>query len=320
MHKNIKIAIIGTGFIADYHARAISALPYVEITCACSITEALAQDFCQKHHLKADVTACTPNALHAPHATELLKSGIDILVEKPLAMTPHEGEKIREVADAGKRIVQVGHMWRFDAEVNAIRDFIATGELGRIFKTKGYGIHENWGPSGWFTDKAQAGGGALADMGVHAIDTVRYLLADPQPKQIYAKIETIFGDYDVDDHGIIMITWENGTTSIIESGWWHPHMDGPESATRLFGTKGYASLFPTLLKVKVAGVRGELTPEMPKKSEHCDQSIYDKQMAHFVECVKTRDQPVAGLSAGLTVLRIVDAAYRASESGQIIDL
>ena len=41
---------------------------------------------------------------------------------------------------------------------------------------------------GWFVDKDLAGGGALVDMGVHAIDTVRYLLGDPQPKEVYAKI------------------------------------------------------------------------------------------------------------------------------------
>jgi len=70
--------------------------------------------------------------------------------------------------------------------------------LRKIIKTKGYGIHENWGPSGWFTQKELAGGGALADMGVHAIDTVRYILGDPKPVTVYAQIRTHYGDYDVD--------------------------------------------------------------------------------------------------------------------------
>ena len=82
---------------------------------------------------------------------------------------------------------ELGHMWRFDTEVNYLKKAVESGRLGRIIKTKGYGIHENWGPSGWFTQKDLAGGGALADMGVHAIDTVRYILGDPKPQTVYAE-------------------------------------------------------------------------------------------------------------------------------------
>jgi hypothetical protein len=89
-----------------------------------------------------------------------------------------------------------------------------------------------------------------------------------------------------------VITWENGTESIIESGWWHPHMDGPEASTGLFGTKGYSSLFPTLLKLNT-GVESskEIIPELPKREDHCTQIIYTKQMEHFIDCIKTRTPP-----------------------------
>ena len=62
----------------------------------------------------------------------------------------------------------------------AVRDAIAAGELGRVVRTHGYGVHADWGPSGWFTDPALAGGGALVDMGIHAIDTARFLLGEPE--------------------------------------------------------------------------------------------------------------------------------------------
>ena len=130
----------------------------------------------------------------------------------------------------------------------------------------------------------------------------------------------IYGDYDVDDTGIIMITWDNGATSIIESGWWQPHADGPEAATRLFGTKGYASIFPTLLKTAKGNSPGEYKPLMPEREEHCDQVIYTRQMEHFVDCIKKRIQPNPGFKEGLEVLKIVDAAYQSSEIGQAVDL
>ena len=75
-------------------------------------------------------------------------------------------------------------MWRYHPDVIALRDRIAAGEFGRIVRTHGWGVHAGWGPSGWFTDPALAGGGALIDMGIHAIDTARFLLGDPDPVRV----------------------------------------------------------------------------------------------------------------------------------------
>jgi predicted dehydrogenase len=194
----------------------------------------------------------TPNKFHAPYAIAALRQGLDVFLEKPMAMNYNECCEIEAVAGTVGRIVMVGHMWRFDEEVNAVSQLVKQGDLGKIIKSKAYGIHQNWGPSGWFTSKALAGGGALIDMGVHAIDTVRYILGDPEPVRVYARINTSFGDYDVDDNGLLMITWADHTTSVIESGWWQPHMEGPEAATRVYGTRGYASVFPTTARIRTA--------------------------------------------------------------------
>jgi predicted dehydrogenase len=335
MTKKINTAIIGTGFIGDYHARALRAMENVDITVACGLPLESAQKFAEKYDIKAATTDALslvqredidaviigiPNKFHAPYALEFIKNGKDVLIEKPLAMNSKEGEQIIAATEEHKRVVMVGHMWRFDTEINYVKQAVDSGMIGKVIKTKGYGIHENWGPSGWFTEKEMAGGGALADMGLHPIDTVRYILGNPAPKQVYAKIGTYYGDYDVDDTGIIMVTWEDGTTSIIESGWWQPHMDGPESGTRLFGTKGYASVFPTMLKFKVGESMGEFKAPMPHRSEHCDQVIYDRQMTHFIDCIRKRKTPLPGLSEGQTILNIVDAAYKSSRSGKAIEL
>ncbi|MBN2129048.1 MAG: Gfo/Idh/MocA family oxidoreductase, partial [Sedimentisphaerales bacterium] len=164
------------------------------------------------------------------------------------------------------------------------------------------------------------GGGALADMGVHAIDTIRYLLGDPRPKQVYAKIGTFYGDYDVDDTGTVVITWDNDAVSVIESGWWHPYVEGPEAASRIWGTKGYASLFPTTIKTVDGEKIQETTPSFPKRKEHCDHVMYVRQMEHFLDCVRNRKQPVPGATEGQAVLEIVDAAYESARTGKAVAL
>ena len=150
--------------------------------------EALARD----PDIDAAVVA-TPNALHAPQAIALLEAGRHVLVEKPMATTVAECNAMIEAAQRGGASLMVAHCWRFHPDVQAMRERIASGELGEIVKTRGYGVHAGWGPSGWFADKALAGGGALPDMGVHAIDTVRYLLGDPDPGRVCAVIGTRYG-------------------------------------------------------------------------------------------------------------------------------
>ncbi len=335
MSIKTKIALIGSGYISDYHARGLLSVPDVEIVAVVSKQLENAERFALKYDIKHvysniseliknigfdAVVISTPNSFHAPFTVEFLENGKDVFIEKPMAMNADEGEHIREIAQKNGQLVMVGHMWRFDADTNYIKDAVDSGIIGKVVKTKGYGIHENWGPTGWFTQKELAGGGALADMGVHAIDTVRYLLGDPKPTKVYARISTRFGDYDVDDTGIIVITWDNGTESIIESGWWHPHMDGPEASTGLFGTKGYASLFPTFLKLKKEESTEEIKPDLPQREDHCDQVIYTRQMAYFIDCVRTRTQPVPGINEGQIVLKIVDAAYESARTGEAINL
>lgn len=330
----VKIALIGAGYIADYHARGLQSIPGVEVVAVVAKKIAKAKEFALKYNIKESFTdisiiirrddidgviIATPNQFHAPYAIEFLKNGKDVFLEKPMGINPEEGRQINNASKESNQLVMVGHMWRFDVDTNYIKDIVSSGQLGNIFKTKGYGIHENWGPTGWFTEKSLAGGGALADMGVHAIDTVRYLLGDPKPIKIYARISTNFGDYNVDDTGIIVITWDNGTESIIESGWWHPHMDGPEASTGLFGTKGYASLFPTFIKIKEGDSSNKTIPKLPERKDHCDQVIYTRQMEHYIDCIKTRQQPSPGLIEGQIVLDIVDAAYRSSKTGEVVN-
>ncbi len=333
--EQVRVALIGAGYIAGHHAQALRELEGVEIKVVCDHKEEVAEDFADQNDIpetctvaltlakRTDIQAVIvslPNRFHASSAIAFMESGKDVFVEKPMAVTAAEGQDIIEASQQFKQLVMVGHMWRFDVEAQYIREMVQSGRIGSIVKTRGYGIHENWGPSGWFVKKDYAGGGALADMGVHAIDTIRYILGDPEPKQVYARIGTYYGDYDVDDTGIIVITWDNDITSVIESGWWHPYVDGPEAASRIWGTKGYASLFPTKVKVVEKSNIEELTNSFPQRHQHCEQAMYTRQMAHFIDCVRTRQQPVPGLAEGQVVLRIVDASYESARTGSAVSL
>jgi predicted dehydrogenase len=329
----MKFAIAGAGYIAAIHARAIKNNGG-EIAAVVEKYKDQAESFAKKFRIKHQfftigemlkaggvdaLVIGTPNFLHAPQAIAALKAGVAVMVEKPMAMSVAQGQKMADASAKSGAPLMVAHCWRFDEDVNWLKK--RTPKLGKIIRTKGYGVHTYWGPAGWFTQKQFAGGGALADMGIHALDTVRYLLDDPQPMSVFARVGTYYKDFDVDDTGVILVNWDNGTTSYIESGWWQPHSDGPEAGTHLYGEKGFGQLFPTQLEMpdvtarKVDVIKSGF--KYPRK-EHCPQSMYDEQMKYFMQCIKMGKTPIPGAAEGLVNMKIVDAAYRSSRSGKAV--
>jgi len=310
----MRVALFGCGWIQDFHARGVLAHGD-ELVAVANHREETAATFAARHGIPrvtsdwealaadTDVDAAvvaTPNALHAPQSIALLRNGKHVLVEKPMATSVAECDAMIDASRGTGAFLMVAHCWRFRDEVIAMRDRIAAGELGDVVKTRGYGVHANWGPSGWFTDPALAGGGALVDMGVHAIDTARFLLGDPEPGRICATIGTRFaaGRYTVDDDGILLISWSNGTNSVVESGWWQPRAGGLEADTEVYGTKGYARIWP---------------PESPSADyEHCTQPMYTAQVGAFLDAIADGRQPRPSGDDGRIVMRVVEDAYRSA--------
>ena len=334
----LKIAFTGTGHISRVHARAARAQTDLDLVAIVNHRPASMADYAVQFGITrqyATVAALlaqggvdilcvsTPNYLHAPQAIAALDAGIHVLVEKPMALDAAQAEAMRRASEQSGAKLLVAHCWRFDEEVNWLKRQIDAGKLGRILRTKGYGVHVNWGPEGWFTEARYAGGGALADMGVHAIDAARYLLGDPQPVSVYARIDTQYTQYNVDDSGTIWINWEGGATSLVESGWWWPHADGPEASTQLYGTRGFGQLFPTRLELpdREAAEVATIDPGYPPvREEHCPQEMYDAQLAYLLRCIREDRQPIPGAAEGLINMQIIDAALESSRTGEVVRL
>ncbi|HEY9649673.1 MAG TPA: Gfo/Idh/MocA family oxidoreductase [Coleofasciculaceae cyanobacterium] len=349
----LNVAIAGAGHIAEVHARAVQNQKGQVVAVIEKFADKAAA-FAQKFSIanqyatveealagtKLDALIIgTPNFLHASQAIAALNAGIPVLVEKPMALNATEAEPMLEASIRANAVLMVGHCWRFDEETRWLKEH--TSQLGQIIRTKGYGVHVGWGPGGWFTQKNLSGGGAIADIGIHAIDTARFLLGDPQPVSVFARMGTHYKDCDVDDTGVIIINWDNGATSYIESGWCQPYADGPQASTQLYGTKGFGQLFPTrlllpnlkpqnsLVKLLPTRLRSKLRRKdveelksgfkFPRK-DHYPQAMYDRQMAHFFECIQTNRTPSPGAAEGLVNMKIVDAAYESAKTGEVVQL
>ncbi len=330
----MKIAFAGTGGINKVHAKAAQSLG-LELTAAVNHRPESMAAFGEEFGITRQyetveamlkdggvdaLVVSTPNYLHAPQTIAALKAGVHVLVEKPMAMNAPEAEQMCAAAQKSGALLMVAHCWRFHSEVQWLKE--QSAQLGRIIRAKAYSVHVHWGPSGWFTQKQFAGGGALADMGVHALDTARYLLGDPQPVTVYAKIGTNYGNYDVDDTGVIMVEWDNGAVAYIETGWWQPHSDSPEAGVQLYGVQGFGQVFPTHLELPNEEEQkiDVIKPNIAKHKSHDTRDMYHAQLKYFVDCVEGGRIPVPGGLEGWINMKVVDAAYESSRTGRVVTI
>ena len=251
----LRIGLIGSGFMGKTHAFGYSAaarvfeLPFeIELACLADITEAAAAKaaaalgFARStgdwRALVADpeidvVNITAPNAFHKEMAIAAIAAGKHVYCEKPLAPLASDAREMAEAAEAKGVKTQVGFNYLCNPMFGLARDMIAAGELGEI---RGYrGIHaEDYmaDPSSPFTFRHDpAGGGALADIGSHALATAEFLVGPSA-----GSITRVLGDcvtviperpdgrggrrgVEVDDIGRAFLRFENGATGSVEGNW-----------------------------------------------------------------------------------------------------
>ena len=157
----IKLAIIGTGSIAQSHAQAAATLGNCQLDAVVNHRRESMSNFAKAHdigrqHLSLDemieqggidaAIVCTPNALHAPQTISLLKAGIHVLVEKPMSLDAAEARGLLQISATSNAKLQVAHCLRFLPDVQAMRGALAEGVIGPIIRTHSLAAHSLWGP------------------------------------------------------------------------------------------------------------------------------------------------------------------------------
>jgi len=165
---------------------------------------------------------CTPNALHAPIATAAAEAGHHILVEKPLASTLGEAQRIVVAASAAGVVCAVAYHRRFKPIYQEARALLRAGILGRLYSVHAELSHagpEAWAPTAtWFFDPARAGGGAIVDLGSHMADLVTWLLG-AKPVELASLVATQEKPTSLEDHSICMFRFADETIGTITASW-----------------------------------------------------------------------------------------------------
>ena len=190
----IKVAVIGVGSMGRNHARVYSELPEAELVAVADADGQVADKVASQFGVKAyadyqqmlevecpqAVSIAVPTALHEEVATAALKAGAHVLVEKPIAATLEEGQRLIELAKRMNRQLMVGHIVRFNPAMQALKQKLADGDLGRIFQI----FCRRAGP---FPARIRDVG-VVVDLAPHDVDIMRFLTG-LDPIRVFAETE-----------------------------------------------------------------------------------------------------------------------------------
>jgi len=343
MAKKLKVGIIGSGGIAQgAHMPGYAELPDVELYAVADINPANAKAAAEKFHVphvlkdwrklvamdEIDaVSVCTPNALHCEPTVECLKAGKHVLVEKPIAVSAVEAQKMIAAAKRYGKKLMVGQTARFSPEARAMKEFMESGAVGDVYYARAMALRRR-GIPGWgaFTSKKLSVGGPVFDIGVHILDLTLWLMGFPQPERVSGKVYNPIGTrkgrqvagmgnwdpatYGVEDFGVGLVKFKSGATVVLESSW---ALNIPEDtfSTVICGTKGGLQSSPVTL---VREELGSLTIARPELLS--GPGGHKEEVRAFVECIrKDLPSPVPAEQALITQ-QILDGIYESSKTGK----
>ncbi len=357
--RPLRVGVVGLGWAGQQHLAAYTGLDGVQVIgLAGKETELLGElgrqysveglfegweELLELPELDA-VSVAVPTFLHAPIAIAALDRGLHVLSEKPIARNAAEGRQMVEAARRSGRVLDVAFNHRRRGDIAALKKIIVDGELGRPYYAKASWLRRSGIPGlgTWFTSRELAGGGPLADIGVHVLDYALYLLGEPKVLAVSASTYAELGPrgrggsgrpsadaatsrFEVEDFASAFLRLEGGGTLLIEAGWASYRSPDDLMDFTVYGTDGGAEL-------RVQGSTttvGTLTVYTEADGQNTDRTIAaDPGRAHqqvvddFVALVLGDPAlwSVHDGSLALTRAEIIDAAYLSARENREIQL
>ena len=347
--EKLRVGIIGAGNIAGIHLNSYMKNPNVKVEAICDIDSEKLNQTADRYKIvkrflsvedMLDNTAldaadvCVWNCAHAECTIAALNRGLDVLCEKPMAMSYAQACEMEEAAKKNGRLLMLGFVTRFSSEAKIAKDFIDAGTLGDIYYSKAVYIRRNGNPGGWFSDKSKSGGGPIIDIGVHPLDLTRYLMGNPEPESVYAVswdnlhkeragLKTRVEWYpkgadpkrdkcDVESSATAIIRYKGGKAVLLETTY---AINGEPSGERvLYGTKGGISLDKMKIYSTSNGFMTDVNLVDTKRyTEAAD--MFDSEINHFVDCCINKTECKSPAHDGVVIMKILDALYESARTG-----
>jgi predicted dehydrogenase len=274
---------------------------------------ATTEELCRSAAVDA-VLVATPNAFHATDVLTAVRCGKPVLVEKPMGMNAGECQQMVEAAQRAGILLGVAQVFRFEQSTAWFREQIASGRIGRpVFARSEFSIRAGVEhPRKWMRDRRIAGGGPIADVGVHCMDALRFVLQDEVVRvSAQGRFDPQTGD--VETAAALLLEFAGGTLASLMVSFEADY----RTPFEVVGTEGSVSGEDAFSvdKPLTLELRREKEPLETRKVSNAD--AYAAQVDAFADALEGRSVfPVPG-EEGWKNQRVLDAAYRSLNSGKV---
>jgi predicted dehydrogenase len=334
--ERLKVGIVGGGAITQVaHLPVLKKMRAVEVQAICDTdllkARALADRFGVKnafddieellrYETLDAVVVCSPNHLHESHILAALSGNLHVLVEKPLGMSATSVQRILRAVEKHDRVVMVGMNHRYRPDVQIVRSFVQSGELGSIESIRGswHVFRPSRAQLGWRQRRDEAGGGAMLDLGLSILDLGLWLGGKSPPTRVSASLDPIGKERSVEQSGSAFVVCENGMSIFVDVTWRHLG-EGERFGVGLRGSKGTAGINPLNVWKELHGVAVDVSPTGSVGRENAFTASYRAEWAHFQAAI-AGEAKLPSLQEHLTLHKVVDAIYRSAYDGRDVTL
>jgi predicted dehydrogenase len=260
---------------------------------------------------------------HAEVSIQAMLAGCDVFCEKPLARTIEEGRRMSEVARETQRILKCGFNHRHHPAVLDAHRRLLEGDIGKVVFGRGrYGIGGRTGiEKEWRSDPAIVGGGQLMEQGIHLIDLFRWFVGEPT--EVTGMMSTTCWPIaPLEDNGFVLMRTKDGMVSSVHSSltqWTNLFEFEVYGESGSLAVQGLGASYG--VEKLIVAQHDPTGPFSHRVIEYRGgDSSWKSEWAEFMRCVRGRAEPIGSGNDGLRAMQIVDAAYRASQTGQSVRL
>jgi predicted dehydrogenase len=338
----IEVAIVGTGSMANSHARAFGAMSGCRLVAACDVVREKAQSFADRHGIPAVYTDVeemlddvaidaianvTSDASHSPVSLAAIRRGKHVLCEKPLALSYPEARKMAAAAKRKGVINMVNLSYRNAPAIHRARALVEDGAIGHVVHLEASYLQswlrgDRWRTSPgalWRLSKANGGLGVLGDLGVHILDFASYAAGDIT--RVNCRLKTFSelkgrrcGGYtlDANDSAVIAVELAKGAIGTVHASRWATG-HGNSLLLRVFGDQGaiVVDLDKSYRELQIC--RGKDADERKWRTMRCSRTpdIHHR----FLASIRTgrNDQP--DFARGAAIQKILDACVVSDAKG-----